>query len=59
MTLLICPVRPGDDNPELRYALRSWQTNLVVPDMYLMVIAALSVGGAALVAGLIMILNSN
>lgn len=28
-------------------------------NMYLMVIAALSVGGAALVAGLIMILNSN
>jgi hypothetical protein len=28
-------------------------------NMYLMVIAALSVGGAALVAGLIMFLNSN
>lgn len=26
--LLICPVRPGDVNEELRYALRSWETNL-------------------------------
>jgi hypothetical protein len=26
--LLICPVRPGDTNEELRYALRSWETNL-------------------------------
>lgn len=26
--LLICPVRPGDANEELRYALRSWETNL-------------------------------
>lgn len=26
--LLICPVRPGDNNEELRYALRSWETNL-------------------------------
>lgn len=26
--LLICPVRPGDSNEELRYALRSWETNL-------------------------------
>lgn len=30
--LLICPVRPGDTNEELRYALRSWQTNLHLPD---------------------------
>lgn len=30
--LLICPVRPGDYNEELRYALRSWQTNLILPD---------------------------
>lgn len=28
--LLICPVRPGDTNEELRYALRSWQTNLIL-----------------------------
>lgn len=26
--LLICPVRPGDNNEELRYAMRSWETNL-------------------------------
>jgi len=32
MTLLICPVRPGDQNEELRYALRSWETNLILPD---------------------------
>lgn len=31
MTLLICPVRPGDNNEELRYALRSWETNLILP----------------------------
>jgi hypothetical protein len=30
--LLICPVRPGDHNPELRYALRSWEANLIYPD---------------------------
>jgi hypothetical protein len=29
--LLICPVRPGDNNEELRYALRSWETNLHLP----------------------------
>lgn len=29
--LLICPVRPGDRNEELRFALRSWETNLVLP----------------------------
>lgn len=29
--LLICPVRPGDVNEELRYALRSWETNLHLP----------------------------
>lgn len=28
MTLLICPVRPGESNEELRYAMRSWETNL-------------------------------
>lgn len=28
MTLLICPVRPGDTNEELRYAMRSWEANL-------------------------------
>ena len=26
--LLICPVRPGDRNEELRFAIRSWETNL-------------------------------
>lgn len=26
--LLICPVRPGENNEELRYAMRSWETNL-------------------------------
>lgn len=26
--LLICPVRPGDTNEELRHAVRSWETNL-------------------------------
>lgn len=31
MTPLICPVRPGDNNEELRYALRSWETNLDLP----------------------------
>lgn len=31
MTLLICPVRPGDSNEELRYAIRSWETNLHLP----------------------------
>lgn len=30
--LLICPVRPGDYNPELRYAMRSWEENLIYPD---------------------------
>jgi len=30
--LLICPVRPGDSNEELRYALRSWEENLILPD---------------------------
>ena len=29
--LLICPVRPGDINEELRYALRSWEQNLILP----------------------------
>lgn len=28
MTLLICPIRPGDQNEEMRYAMRSWQANL-------------------------------
>ena len=26
---IICPVRPGDRNEELRYAIRSWQANLI------------------------------
>jgi hypothetical protein len=29
--LLICPVRPGDVNEELRFAIRSWETNLHYP----------------------------
>jgi hypothetical protein len=32
VTLLLCPVRPGDVNEELRYAMRSWEQNLVMPD---------------------------
>lgn len=35
MTLLICPVRPGEENQELRYALRSWEENLILPNLYL------------------------
>lgn len=31
MTLLLCPVRPGDVNEELKYAIRSWETNLHLP----------------------------
>lgn len=38
MTLLICPVRPGDNNEELRYALRSWEANLILPDLTLLVV---------------------
>lgn len=29
LNVLVCPVRPGDDNEELRYALRSWEANLI------------------------------
>lgn len=29
--ILVCPVRPGDKNEELRYAMRSWETNLLYP----------------------------
>lgn len=36
--LLICPVRPGDSNPELRHALRSWEKNLILPDLQLMTV---------------------
>lgn len=25
---IVCPVRPGDNNPELRLAIRSWEANL-------------------------------
>ena len=28
--LLLCPVRPGDKNEELKYALRSWEANLIL-----------------------------
>lgn len=38
MTLLICPVRPGDSNEELRYAMRSWETNLILPDLRLLTV---------------------
>lgn len=38
MTLLICPVRPGDNNEELRYAMRSWEQNLILPDLTLMIV---------------------
>lgn len=41
MTLLICPVRPGDKNEELRFALRSWETNLILPDLELLVVGYL------------------
>ena len=30
--LLICPVRPGDTNEELKFALRTWETNLLYPE---------------------------
>jgi hypothetical protein len=30
--LLICPVRPGDRNEELRFAMRSWEANLVMAE---------------------------
>ena len=36
MRLLICPVRPGDTNEELRYAARSWEANLHLDDGPLM-----------------------
>lgn len=35
MTVLICPVRPGETNEELRHALRSWETNMILPDLEL------------------------
>lgn len=38
MTLLICPVRPGDKNEELRFSLRSWETHLLMPDLRLLVV---------------------
>lgn len=38
MTLLICPVRPGDKNDELRIALRSWETNLILPNLRLLTV---------------------
>lgn len=28
MTLMICPIRPGERNEELKFALRSWETHL-------------------------------
>lgn len=38
MTLLIVPVRPGDTNEELRFALRSWETNLILPDLHILTV---------------------
>lgn len=38
MTLLICPVRPGDTNEELRYSMRSWEENLILPDLELVIV---------------------
>jgi len=38
VTLLICPIRPGDSNEELRYAMRSWETNLILDDLTLMTV---------------------
>jgi len=39
MTLLILPLRAGEDNEELRYALRSWEEHLLLPDgLYLLVV---------------------
>lgn len=35
--MLICPVRPGDQNEELRYAMRSWEANLVFPEGLILV----------------------
>ena len=35
MTLLLLPVRPGESNEELRYSLRSWDQNLLLPDLEL------------------------
>lgn len=31
VAVLLCPVRPGDSNEELRHAARSWETNLILP----------------------------
>lgn len=36
--ILLCPVRPGDRNEELRYAARSWETNLILGDLTLVTI---------------------
>jgi hypothetical protein len=36
--LLICPVRPGDTNEELRYALRSWETNLILGEPHTLLV---------------------
>jgi hypothetical protein len=30
--MLLCPVRNGEDNEELRFSMRSWQQNLLLPD---------------------------
>lgn len=36
MVALVCPVRPGaDENPELRYALRSWQQNIEHDELWI------------------------
>ena len=39
MAVLICPVKPGDHNEELRYSLRSWDANLLPgEDKFLVVV---------------------
>lgn len=35
MTDIICPVRPGDFNEELRYAIRSWEQNLQFDQLWI------------------------
>lgn len=32
---IVCPVRPGDDNPELRMAIRSWEANLTYDQIWI------------------------
>ncbi|MCG7607110.1 hypothetical protein [Mycobacterium sp. CnD-18-1] len=34
MPTYLCPIRPGDQNPELQFALRSWEANLPEGDVW-------------------------